>query len=759
MQANTSTQRRRLRKGLLANGYTPLPLAAKGVFIKGWSRAEVDEEWLAEYDRVARYPNTGIRCDNLLAFDIDVLDEDLADACEALVEDRLGPTELCRVGQWPKRLLLYRVDGDPARSGRTGRYGGQLCELLAGHGRQFAAYGTHPGTGEPYEWLEGPDPLSVPWAELPAASAEDALATLEALDALLEDTGLECDRSGHLRGASTQNAYDLLPDTPVEVSGERTTWGEVVGRLTEEGEFGNFYREEYDDWGDSSAVHFYVSRGNGQPCAHDFVNDCTHWESTWEPALAELLPPAPKPAENQFIDPGFIDLAENCVIMRDNTVRRLDDPTRSYPISGFVRSMQHLRIKDPNPPPSNPNKLIPFTKIWETSPDTLKADYAAMRPDRPKDRIFSQGNAKVLNVYRPPEHPEAGGEADTFLEFIEHLLPDAEEQRLFVGWLAHKVTHPSHRMHGMVMVTPTYGTGRGTLVQIMQRLFGIEYVNEVELDDLVGHGGQATYNAYLADSLLVTVGEALIQREDASRWSSRHLAYERLKVVCDPVATKMHIRRKYGTNGSETVYASLFITSNHSDALAIEPGDRRLIVLDNCEVKLVDAPGRLYERIQDWQCDPANIGALHRLLTARRHQYGYDAFGEPPMTAAKKRMIDASQSDTDRLYDAFVDACPADIVTPAQWRQYAHTAKLRADLDLPSGDKLEAALSAVIRRRARRLESLPNGGMLKLDGRPQRPWIVKNFEKWKHCTDKQAIRAEVSRADSASAEILAFAKK
>jgi hypothetical protein len=732
---------------LLSNGYLPLPAADKGVYIKGWSRAEIDADWLKSFNRNGRYLNTGLRCDRLIAFDIDVLDEKLADQAEQIIEQKCGETDLCRIGAWPKRLLLYRLDELDAalvKSGRTGKYGGHMVELFATHGRQFVAYGIHPGTGQEYSWEDGA-PHDTPYSILPAVPAELALETLDALDAMLAASGLERERKAHVLPGGGENEYDLLPETEVMYEGEIVTWGDLAPQLTSEGGFGNFWRPEYDDWGDSSAVHFFLAHGSHEPCAHDFINDCTHWESIWRPEFGELLPPPPDKRDNAFIPKDMSDMIENCVMLRDKTVRRLTHPMRVYPLDGFIRSMQHLQVPDPNPPVSNPNKMIPFTKLWERDTATLKADYAAMRPDHPEDDIISIGDETVMNTYLPPEHVDTGNECGTFLEFINHLLPVRREQFIFLDWLSHKLLNPGDRMHGMVMVTPAYGTGRGTLVQIMQKLFGIEYVNEVELSDLIGTGGQSQFNSYMADSLIVTVAEALEEREDISKWAARHVAYERLKVVCDPVSNRAHVRRKYGRNSTEQIFASLFISSNHTDALAIEPGDRRLIVLDNCELPLVQAELDLYGRIHAWKDDPANIAALYTFMCTRAKQAAYEPFGEPPMTPAKERMIEAGQSDVDRLFELFVEQAEGDIATAAQWRHFAHNARLQYDLDLPADPtRRDNALAVVIQQKARRIDTLPAAG-IKLKGRPVRPWVIRNFGAWRGSEDKDKIRAEILR--------------
>ena len=715
------------------------------MYIKGWSRAEIDTDWLKQFERNGRYQNTGLRCDNIIAFDIDVLDEDLADSCEAYVERHAGETDLCRVGRWPKRLLLYRLEGEPGKSGRTGKYGGHMVELLATHGRQFIGWGIHPGTGEPYQWVDDIGPGSVLLADLPAVTAEDAQTILTGLDELLIATGLPSERKAHMRDAAGTNEYDLMEDTEVMYEGEIIAWGELSATLTSEGGFGNFYREEYEEWGDSSAVHFFRAYGSGEPCAHDFINDCTHWTSMWNPKFGELLPPPPKASDNVFVPPDMSDLTDNCVLLSDKTVRRLDHPMRVYPLEGFIRARKHLQVPHPNPPASNPNKLIAFTEMWERDPKTLRADYASLRPDHPDKDIIIKGSEKIMNTYLPPAHEDAGGECATFLEFINHLIPGRREQFIYLDWLSHKLRHPGDRMHGMVMVTPEYGTGRGTLVQIMQKLFGIEYVNEVELSDLIGTGGQSQFNSYMADSLIVTVAEALEEREEIPKWSARHIAYERLKIVCDTVSNRVHVRRKYGHNSTEQIFASLFISSNHTDALVIEPGDRRLVVIENCEIPLVKADNGLYERIQSWQKDPANIADLYTFMCTRASQADYKPFGEPPMTPAKERMIESGQSDVDRLFEIFIEEQKGDLVTVAQWRHWAHLARLNQDFDLPSDpQRRDRALAAVIAQKARRIDTLPPSG-IKVKGRPVRPWIIRNFGDWKGCEDNTKIRAEILR--------------
>lgn len=103
--------------------------------------------------------------------DIDVKDEGAAKAIQALSVKMLGDTPLVRVGQAPKRMLVYKTDKPFAGIKR------HPLELLC-KGQQFVAYAIHPNTGEPYVWTDE-SPASVDKDSLPEITEEQAIAFLD----------------------------------------------------------------------------------------------------------------------------------------------------------------------------------------------------------------------------------------------------------------------------------------------------------------------------------------------------------------------------------------------------------------------------------------------------------------------------------------------------------------------------------------------------------------------------------------------------
>lgn len=114
------------------------------------------------------------------------------------------------------------------------------------------------------------------------------------------------------------------------------------------------------------------------------------------------------------------------------------------------------------------------------------------------------------------------------------------------------------------------------------------------------------------------------------------------------------------------------------------------------------------------------------------------------MTAAKLRMIAAGQSDLDMLFNEFVEEAIGAIVTAGQWRGYVNKARMNRELDLPMDmHKRDYAINGILTNRGQRIACLCPNNVMKIDGECVRPWIIRDFERWQNCEDREAIKAEL----------------
>jgi hypothetical protein len=239
---------------------------------------------------------------------------------------------------------------------------------------------------------------------------------------------------------------------------------------------------------------------------------------------------------------------------------------------------------------------------------------------------------------------------ETFLAFIEHLLPDEEERTWFLDWLAHKHRAPDIPGVAVIMVAageqgPVYGAGRGMLRDILARLMGERYVRAIDFDVFSGRSAQGVYTDWAAYATLVTVSESK-DTPESGRWTAQRAVYERIKEIVDPRPTRRTFMRKGQPAFEATCFASYLIFSNNRDALQIPAGDRRVTALRNGD-KL--APHKA-AALQAWMDMPGNIAALARALEARDID-GFNAY-EPLPTTTKDVMQELARSELDDAYDA-----------------------------------------------------------------------------------------------------------
>lgn len=158
---------------------------------KGWTEGCPVEQWPA-----FAACGVGILTKRTPALDIDVLDAELAESIQDIADRVLGNAPY-RIGQPPKRLMPFRLVGEPFKKIKLSwrGLGAQLhppdkpaaVELLT-HGQQFVALGTHPATGKPYQWHRDPD-LSLPHGLLPPLNQSRAAKFMRALGAVLDQLG------------------------------------------------------------------------------------------------------------------------------------------------------------------------------------------------------------------------------------------------------------------------------------------------------------------------------------------------------------------------------------------------------------------------------------------------------------------------------------------------------------------------------------------------------------------------------------------
>lgn len=190
-----------LALNLFRQGYSVIPItphdipsksAGKQPAFEGWASADINEteilKWQAKY---ARY-GVGIRTWHTPAVDIDCLDAEAAAHMRTFVESLAGFAP-ARVGRQPKTLLLYRAN-EPFTKVKSHTWvddwGEENAVEILGAGQQFVAYGIHPKTVKPYEWITAEQPENTPaLTGLEALTLEQARQIVDEFDRYADALG------------------------------------------------------------------------------------------------------------------------------------------------------------------------------------------------------------------------------------------------------------------------------------------------------------------------------------------------------------------------------------------------------------------------------------------------------------------------------------------------------------------------------------------------------------------------------------------
>lgn len=254
-----------LRLCLLGNGFEPIPVVAhdapgtspgKRPRLSGWQNIALGPDVVRGWDssHLRADSNTGLRTGELVGIDIDCYSPALSERLQKLALAHFDGEPSIRIGMPPKALLCYRT-AVPRGKKATPTYKLPAFEHekdsrveVLGRGEQFVAFGVHPDTKKPYQWI-GPSPLDIPLSELP-------LVTNDAIDDFLAMASRMFVDAGGVQTSEGGRSHEPRERTTSAVAADPSAYDEIADAL-------RFCpnNESYQDWAKIGAA-IYNTLGN-----------------------------------------------------------------------------------------------------------------------------------------------------------------------------------------------------------------------------------------------------------------------------------------------------------------------------------------------------------------------------------------------------------------------------------------------------------------------------------------------------------------
>ncbi|MCQ8186431.1 bifunctional DNA primase/polymerase [Parvularcula maris] len=275
-----------------------------------------------------------------------------------------------------------------------------------------------------------------------------------------------------------------------------------------------------------------------------------------------------------------------------------------------------------------PDRNLP-SLVYKNKTPVRKFEELVYIPGRPPtfDNAF--------NLWRPSAAEPRPSDTSIIERHLELLLPDETERDYFLDYMHFLVCRPEVKMMFAALVVGSQGTGKSAIGLLLKRTIGKRNVSQPSNGEVTGNWTAWQQGASLAIiEELMTLGKL-------------EVANKLKPVITDDT---LRIENKNMPLYSIPNHLNILAFTNHDDAVRLEDGDRRWMVLSSPMEPQDDA---YYDDLFGWIGSEEAPGAFIHMLQQRTPKL--NPKGRAPMTAGKLTMREASKSDIELTIEQWLE--------------------------------------------------------------------------------------------------------
>lgn len=248
-------------------------------------------------------------------------------------------------------------------------------------------------------------------------------------------------------------------------------------------------------------------------------------------------------------------------------------------------------------------------------------DYQPLKPAG----FFERDGVTYWNTYQPSSVVAVEGDPRPLKEFMEYLIPVPEEREHLERVIAYTVRNPGRKVrHAILLRSAVQGGGKSMLGTIWGALLGESNVRKTTSAEM-----SSAYQSWAIQTLLIICEELNIGQGKA--------AYNSLKDLI--TSDRARVNEKYLPQRDWDIFGTYLFLTNLEVPLLIEERDRRVFFIDSSAEK---RDASYYTDFVAWWGQ--NLGVIRWYLD-QIDLSDFDPHAAPPMTAAKRALIEDGRSD------------------------------------------------------------------------------------------------------------------
>ena len=236
------------------------------------------------------------------------------------------------------------------------------------------------------------------------------------------------------------------------------------------------------------------------------------------------------------------------------------------------------------------------TSAWKALTGSLGIDFptaatSGFRPDLAPGEIYQSGGKPAANTYVPGNTRRVRGDAGPFLRHVSTLLPDTNDQKILLSYMAACVQYPGRKFTWAPFIQGAPGNGKTLLIKCMQHAIGEHLTHCPKIDGLADK-----FNSWMFRKLFIGIDDFHIPKHSPGL----------LEVLKDAITNNRQAERAMQQSESmQNNFANFMLNANDKQAVLKHRDDRRFAIFytaqqsaEDIEAQGMDAT--YFNNLFDW---------------------------------------------------------------------------------------------------------------------------------------------------------------
>jgi hypothetical protein len=302
----------------------------------------------------------------------------------------------------------------------------------------------------------------------------------------------------------------------------------------------------------------------------------------------------------------------------------------------FIRRADHKRfnVEQFNAMYGDLAKGNPATEVVKGRTRCKKFESLVFIPGSPE--VVGKGRSKSYNLWRPSAAKPIKGDVSLLEAHFELLLPNPAERSMMLDYLHYVVCKPEMKLLFALLLQGKHGTGKSIIGSLARRAIGPANVVCPSNKEVTSQ-----WTAWQEGASLAIIEELMTN-------GRLEVANSLKTVITDET---LRIEDKKRSIYSIPNHLNLLTFTNHKNAVRLEEGDRRWLVLFSPMARQEKA---YYAKLWNWANRPEAPGEFYYWLSQREPKL--DPKSVAPHTEAKDRMMESSRTDVEMAVKELFDS-------------------------------------------------------------------------------------------------------